>query len=110
MGTGTHTQVPVPMTRSRMTRQNNPPRSTTAARGIDILADFTRGHLDLSPEVGADLRYQALLYPAVDDGLHNRRLTIGDAGHKGHKGVRGTCVSFFSPFNSALRVSISPPE
>ncbi len=67
-------------------------------------------HPDLSPEVGADLRYQALLYPAVDDGLHNRRLTVSDAGHKGHKGVRGTCVSFFSPFNSALRVSISPPE
>ena len=43
----------------------------------------------LSPEIGADLRYQALLYPAVDDGLHNRRLTVGDAGHKGVRTQRG---------------------
>ena len=48
-------------------------------RGIERLADVTRGLADLSPEVGADLHDQPLLHPTIDDGLHNRRLAVGDA-------------------------------
>lgn len=35
--------------------------------------------LDLLPEVGVDLHDEAFLHPAVDDGLHYRRLVVGQS-------------------------------